>query len=105
MGIPDRLLGRKNVNGNPHIEAVMPAAALHGGEIRIIGSGLKPPALGRPQVRFGDVSGPIVISSDDFLITRVPDGATSGSVVVAIDGHQSNPQPVHIAVSIAENLH
>ncbi|HEV2022479.1 MAG TPA: gluconolaconase [Terriglobales bacterium] len=105
MGISDRLLGRKNVNGKPHIDALLPAAALFGGEIRIVGSGLKPPALGRPQVQFGDVNGAIVISSDDFLITRVPEGATSGSVVVAIDGHQSNPQPVHIAVPIAENLH
>ena len=105
MGISDRLLGRKNVNGKPHIEALLPSAALFGGEIRIVGSGLKPPALGRPQVQFGDVNGAIVISSDDFLITRVPEGATSGSVVVAIDGHRSNPHPVHIAVPIAENLH
>ena len=105
MGISDRLLGRKNVNGKPHIDALLPAAALFGGEIRIVGSGLKPPALARPQVQFGDVTGAIVISSDDFLITRVPEGATSGSVVVAIDGQQSNPHPVHIAVPIAENLH
>ena len=52
MGISDRLLGRKNVNGKPHIEALLPSAALFGGEIRIVGSGLKPPALGRPQVQF-----------------------------------------------------
>ena len=105
MGISERLLGRKNVNGKPHIDALLPAAALFGGEIRIVGSGLKPPALARPQVQFGDVNGAIVISSDDFLITRVPEGATSGSVVVSIDGYQSNPQAVHIAVPIAENLH
>jgi sugar lactone lactonase YvrE len=105
MGISDRLLGRKNINGNPHIEAVQPSAALYGGEIRIVGSGLKPPALGRPQVQFGDVRGAIVISSDDFLITRVPEGAVSGPVVVAFYGYHSNPHPVHIAVPIAENLH
>ena len=28
MGISDRLLGKKNVNGHPHIEAVHPSAAL-----------------------------------------------------------------------------
>ena len=28
MGISDRLLGKKNVNGKPHIDGVAPAAAL-----------------------------------------------------------------------------
>ena len=28
MGISNRLLGKKNVNGKPHIESVSPAAAL-----------------------------------------------------------------------------
>ena len=32
MGISDRLLGKKNVNGNPRIEGVAPASALPGGE-------------------------------------------------------------------------
>ena len=42
MGISDRLLGKKNVNGKPHIESVSPTAALPGGEIRINGSSLRP---------------------------------------------------------------
>ena len=48
MGISDRLLGKKNVNGHPHIEAVHPSAALPGGEVRIIGSSLRPQELRRP---------------------------------------------------------
>ena len=52
MGISERLLGKKNVNGKPHIEAVQPAAALPGGEIRIIGHGLRPAELRRPRVQF-----------------------------------------------------
>ena len=36
MSISDRLLGKKNVNGKPHIEAVAPSFALPGGEVRII---------------------------------------------------------------------
>lgn len=105
MGISDRLLGKKNVNGKPHIDAVVPPAALPGGEVRIIGSGLKPPDLSRPRVRFGDVEGAIVISSDDFLIARVPEGATSGHLVVATNGDRSNAADVRIGVTIAENLH
>jgi sugar lactone lactonase YvrE len=105
MGISDRLLGKKNVNGKPHIEGVSPSAALPGGEIRITGSGLRPSELRRPRVRFGEMEGAVVISSDDFLVARVPDGATSGPVVVATDGHTSNAQLIKVAVPIAENLH
>ncbi|HUK25618.1 MAG TPA: hypothetical protein VLV49_13635 [Terriglobales bacterium] len=105
MGISDRLLGRKNVNGNPHIEGVAPSAALPGGEIRITGSGLRPHELRRPQVKFGEVEGSVVVSADDFLVARVPFGASSGPVVVSTNGHSSNPHEVNVAVQIAENLH
>lgn len=105
MGISNRLLGKKNVNGNPHIEAVHPPSALPGGEITITGSGLRPPELRRPRVRFGEVEGAIVVSSDDFLVARVPPGAASGPITVLADGHQSNPHQLKVAVAIAENLH
>ncbi len=105
MGISDRLLGKKNVNGHPHIAAVVPAAALPGGEVRIVGSGLKPPELQRPRVQMGAVEAPIVVSSDEFLIARVPEGAVSGDIVVALNGSRSNPHPIAIATQIAENLH
>ena len=104
MGISD-LLGKKNVNGKPHIEAVTPAAALPGGELRVVGHGLKPPELARPRVLFGEVEAPIVVSSDDFIITRVPEDATSGDLTIATNGSASNAAPVRIAVPVAENLH
>ena len=105
MTISNRLLGKKNVNGRPHIEAVAPAAALPGGEIRILGSGLRPPELRRPRVRFGDLEASVVVSADDFVIARVPQGAASGPVVVSTNGHSSNAQQVKVAAMIAENLH
>jgi sugar lactone lactonase YvrE len=105
MGISNRLLGKKNVNGKPHIESVSPAAALPGGEVRINGSRLRPAELRRPRVQFGEMEGAVVISSDDFVVARVPDGATSGPVVVATNGHVSNAQLVKVAVPIADNLH
>ncbi|HYL11882.1 MAG TPA: gluconolaconase [Terriglobales bacterium] len=105
MAISDRLLGKKNVNGKPHIETVQPGAALPGGEVRILGKGLRPPELRRPRVQFGNVEGAVLISSDDFLVARVPEGATSGPVVVATNGHVSNPHQVKVAIPIAENLH
>jgi hypothetical protein len=61
--------------------------------------------LRRPQVRFGEKEGAIVISADDFVVARVPDGAASGSVVISTNGHSSNAQPIKVATPIAENLH
>ena len=105
MTLSDRLLRKKNVNGHPRIEAVSPSAALPGGEVRILGSGLRPPELQRPRVRFGDIEGSIVISADDFVIAKVPQEAASGSVVVSTDGQSSNSQQIKVATTIAENLH
>src|SRR5450631_3091744 len=92
-------------NGAPQIESIEPACALPGGEVRITGRGLRPQELRRPEVRFGDVDGSVVISSEQFIVARVPEGASSGNVVVATNGHSSNPHVVRVAVPIAENLH
>jgi hypothetical protein len=106
MGISEKLLGKKSVNGHPQIEAVEPAAALPGGEVRVLGAGLRPKELRRPVVRFtGDVQGAVVISADKFLIARVPDGAHSGPMLVSAGEQVSNPAEVKVGVLIAENLH
>jgi sugar lactone lactonase YvrE len=110
MSISDRLLGKKNVNGKPHIEAVAPNFALPGGEVRIIGKSLRPHELRRPSVRFGEIEGSVLISSDDFVVARVPGGAASGPVTVSTNGagatgHVSNPHSIKVAVPVADNLH
>ena len=105
MGISDRLLGKKNVNGKPHIEAVAPSFALPGGEVRIIGRALRPPEFRRPSVRFGEVEGAVLISSDDFLVARVPENAVSGPIVVGTNGNVSNAHSIKVAVAVADNLH
>jgi sugar lactone lactonase YvrE len=101
----ERKAGARNVNGHPHIEAIDPVCALPGGEIRISGSGLGPRELRRPTVSFGDVHGSVIISSDQFIVARVPEGAGSGEVVVASNASRSNPRQVRIAAPIAESLH
>lgn len=105
MGISEALLGKRNVNGQPYIEAIDPPASLPGGEVRIIGKGLKPPKLGRPEVNFSGTPGAIVISSEEFVIARVPFGIHSGQVTIRTNGHVSNGREIKIAQSIAENLH
>lgn len=105
MSISDRLLGKKAANGKPHIESVAPAFALPGGEVRIIGKSLRPSELRRPSVRFGEVEGSVLISSDDFVVARVPERAVSGPIIVGTNGHTSNAQSISVAVPIADNLH
>jgi hypothetical protein len=105
MSISDRLLGKKNVNGKPHIEAIAPECALPGGEVRIVGKGLRPPELRRPSVRFGELEASVLISSDEFVVARVPEGAASGPVVVGANGNLSNAHAMKVAVPIADNLH
>ena len=105
MSISDRLLGRKNVNGKPHIDAIAPEFALPGGEVRITGHSLCPPEFRRPSVRFGDVEGSVLVSSDEFVVARVPEGAVSGPVVVGTNGHVSNAHSLRVAVPIADSLH
>src|SRR6202790_794606 len=105
MSISDRLLGKKNVNGKPHIEAVAPSFALPGGEVRIIGKSLRPPELRRPSVHFGDIESTVLISSDDFVVAPVPEGAASGPVIVGTNGHVSNAHSIKVAALVADNLH
>jgi hypothetical protein len=105
VGISDRLLGKSSVNGKPHIDGVLPGNALPGGEVRITGHGLRPLELLRPRVQFGELEGAVVISSDEFLVARVPLGASSGPIVVSANGHPSNPHQFKVAVPIAEDLH
>ncbi len=101
----ERRTGAQNVNGKPRIDSIDPACALPGGEVRIVGSGLRPEELLRPRVSFGDIDGSVVVSSDRFVVARVPDGAGTGAVVVSTNGKQSNARELHVAVPIAEGLH
>jgi sugar lactone lactonase YvrE len=105
MGITETLLGKKNVDGHPYIEAIDPPASLPGGEVRVLGRALKPPRLARPEVSFSGMRGSIVVSSEDFLIARVPFGAQSGQVTIQSNGHESNGRELKIAQPIAESLH
>jgi sugar lactone lactonase YvrE len=105
MGISDRVLGKKNVNGAPQIRGIEPAAALPGGEVRIIGSSLRPREPRRPGVRFNDTPGAVVVSTDSFVVARVPEDASSGPVTLEANGATSNAFEIRVAVPIADNLH
>ncbi len=92
-------------NGIPRIERVTPGAAIPGGEVAIHGSGFESRNNTRPRVRFGEVEGSLLISAEDFLIARVPEGAAGGTVRVATARAESQPYPIALGVQIADNLH
>ena len=92
-------------NGLPRLDSVSPRAALPGGEVRFRGASLRPDGLERPLVRFGEQAASVLIGSDDFVVARVPEGASSGPAVVATNGHISNPMEVRVASLITDSLH
>src|SRR5512140_825996 len=98
-----QMFTRKLMNPRPEISTIEPAAAVPGGEITIRGRSLTADHQ-RPTVAFGDVEAPVLISTENFLIARVPESATSGMVTVG-NGENSNPFEVRVGVQIAENLH
>jgi hypothetical protein len=90
-------------NNTPQISQITPTAAIAGGELQIRGKGFV--KADRPRVMIGDVSAPLVIGSDSFVIARVPEGATAGEVVIANGEHSSESWACDIGVLLAENLH
>ena len=89
----------------PHIEKVVPGAAIVGGEIQIRGAGFCSNGPIRPQVRFGGLEASLLVSSDRYLVARVPDGAVSCDIVVGNGKESSNSCAVEIGVPIADNMH
>jgi WD40 repeat protein len=102
MSISERILGKKGAS--PRIESVSPSAAIPGGELRIKGTDLKPQDLTRPNVRFGDAEAPLVISSNDVIVAKVPEDAGS-ELIISNNGNSSSAYPVVVGELIAENLH
>jgi sugar lactone lactonase YvrE len=93
----------KSETKKPRIEEVRPAAAIPGGEFQIRGKDLA--GEDRPRVMLGDVTAPIVVGSDTYIIARVPDGASFGKMTVENDSARSQPWVCEIGVELADSLH
>jgi len=89
----------------PQIASVTPRAAIPGGEISILGSGLAEDGRRQPLVRFGDQPGSLLLSSPSRLIVRVPEDVVSENLTVDTGSAVSAPASVVVGVTIAENLH
>ena len=94
-----------DTNGIPRIDRILPGAAIPGGDVTIYGSGFVPRPNTRPLVRFGETEAGLLISAQNHLIARVPDGAADGIVSVETSRSRSQPFAFHLGVQIADNLH
>ena len=92
-------------NGIPHIDRILPSAAIPGGEIAIYGSGFTSRHGARPLVRFGETEAAVSLASSNRLIVRVPENAISGALQVIQADQESQPFPVSVGFQIADNLH
>jgi sugar lactone lactonase YvrE len=90
-------------NGKPQIAQVSPVAAIAGGEFQIQGRGFA--RTDRPRVTIGEVAAPLIISSDSFLIVKVPDGVSEGELVIQNGDLASQAWTCDIGIPIADNLH
>jgi hypothetical protein len=95
----------------PRLISLSPGAAMPGGEVELRGSGLQG-AGGAvlPQVAVGDVPVYLALSRPGRTVIRIPEGAISGEVVLAVPdsgghGGASNALDLRVAVPMAESLH
>ncbi len=95
---------RKDSEGKPHISQVSPAAAIAGGEFQIRGKGFSK-AAARPRVTFGEIEAPVIIGSDSFIITRVPENASVGELVIQNGAQASTAWSCDIGIQIADGVH
>jgi sugar lactone lactonase YvrE len=94
---------RKSSGNGPQISQVSPVAAIAGGELQIRGKGFAKSE--RPHVMIGDVTAPIIIGSDSFVIARVPEGASAGELIVESGKQTSESWACDIGVLLADSLH
>ena len=94
-----------DTNGIPRIDRIHPGAGIPGGDVTIFGAGFVPRPNTRPLVRFGDAEANLLISAENHLVARVPEGAAGGTVRVTTSHAESQPFAFHLGVQIADNLH
>ena len=97
--------GRRESGLRPQISSVKPQAAIAGGEFVVQGSRFRANGDERPRVRFGEVEAPLIVGGDDFMVIRVPEGATVGELIVENRDASSPPYLCSVGIPIAENLH
>jgi len=96
---------REEMTPEPHIEEVVPSAALPKGEVELHGENLGPTPTGPPVVVLGTHHAMVVMSRPGRIAFRVPDNVTSGLVEVRTPTGVSNGAQLNIARELSSGLH
>ena len=89
----------------PRIDDVVPAAALPGGTVELLGANLGPEDAGPPAVTIDNQPAHILMSRPTRLAFAVPELAATGMVEVHTGAGSSNPAPLRVARELSGNLH
>lgn len=89
----------------PHLDTLLPPAAMPGGEVELLGSGLQDLSGRLPVVRVGDTRALLALSRPDRATIRLVESTTSGEVELEAGGAVSNRLDLRIAMPMAEGLH
>ena len=93
------------VQPEPRIDEVVPAAAMPLGEVELIGAHLGPLAFGPPAVLVDGQSAHVLLSRAERLGIRVPEEATTGLIEVRSPSGASNTVPLRVARELSTGLH
>ncbi|MGA2886451.1 MAG: gluconolaconase [Terracidiphilus sp.] len=89
----------------PRIDDIVPAAALPGGEVELIGAHLGPLSFGPPAVLVDSHPAHVLMSRPSRLALRVPDEAGTSMVEVRNPAGASNAAPLRVARQLSDDLH
>src|SRR3569833_501771 len=96
---------REEMTPEPHLEEVVPSAALPKGEVELHGENLGPTPNGPPVVVLGTHHAMVLMSRPGRVAFREPDNATTGLVEVRTPAGVSNGVSLKIARERSSGLH
>ena len=96
---------RDGANSRPVIDTICPAAAISGGEVEVHGRCLSLFRKNRPHALFGEVEARLVVGGPRYVVVKVPEEASGGSLVLNNGLKNSEPRPCSIGLPLADSLH
>lgn len=94
---------KKNGTSRPVIDAVSPLAALPGGDLQIRGRDfVRSP---RPEVTIGQQPAHLVVSSDSYVVARVPETASTDTLTISNGEEVSEAYQVAVGRQLMDSLH
>jgi sugar lactone lactonase YvrE len=100
-----RLRAQSETVPAPRIDDIVPAAALPGGEVELIGLNLGPVGGAVPTVRVDGSPAHVLLSRPTRLAFKVPDLSSTGMVEVRTSSSVSNAAPIRVARELNQGLH